>query len=59
MKIALYLAILPLHVLIWLLKWPLGIVAVLFFSSKDKLTITALKWLMTDDNDMRGDSGWH
>jgi hypothetical protein len=58
MKIALYFAILPLHVLIWLLKWPLGIVAVLFFSSEDKLTITALKWLMTDDNDMRGDSGW-
>ena len=41
-----------------IVRYPLSPFVVLFFSSKDKTTITRFKWLMTIDNDLTGDSGW-
>lgn len=41
-----------------LLRYPLAIIAVLFFSSPDKKSLTYFKFLETIDNDLTGDSGW-
>jgi len=39
-------------------RYPLAIIAVLFFSSEDKKALTAMQWLGTIDQDLSGDSGW-
>ena len=39
-------------------RYPMAIVAVLFFSTPDKRSLTRMKWLLTIDNDLSGDSGF-
>jgi hypothetical protein len=46
------------QVLVVIARYPLAIIAVLFFSSKDKLTLTRWTWLECIDNLLIGDSGW-
>jgi len=46
------------HVAVIIARYPLAPLAVLFFSSEDKRTLTRLRWLETIDNDLGGDSGW-
>lgn len=58
MKIYKWLALLPLHLAVILLRYPLAPIAVLLFSSSDKRRLTRLKWLETIDNDLTGDDGW-
>lgn len=46
------------HITLILLRYPLAIIAVKFFSTPDKLHLTRFRWLETVDNDLRGDHGW-
>jgi hypothetical protein len=47
------------HVSIIVLRFPLAIIAVLFFSSPNKrYLMPTFHWLETIDNDLAGDSGW-
>lgn len=46
------------HLALVILRYPLAIVAVAFFSTDNKRHLTALQWLETVDNDLSGDSGW-
>lgn len=41
-----------------ILRYPLAPIAVIFFSTPDKLSLTKFKWLMTRDVGLDGDSGW-
>ena len=41
-----------------ILRYPLAIIAVLFFSTEDKEHLTAMKWLETIDWPLSGDNGW-
>lgn len=41
-----------------LIRYPLAVIAVLFYSTKDKLYITKWKWLETIDWPLTGDRGW-
>lgn len=49
---------LPAYLFIWLLKYPAAIIAILFFSSPDRLALTRWHWLETIDNTLAGDYGW-
>lgn len=55
MRYCLYLIV---HIVIVLLRYPLAPIAVVLFSSQDRRSLLALRWLMTIDNDLAGDSGW-
>lgn len=48
----------PAWLVVILLRYPAAVIAVIFFSSKDKLSLTRWKRLETIDNDLTGDSGW-
>lgn len=41
-----------------ILRYPLAIIAVLFYSTEDKMHITKWKWLETIDWPLTGDDGW-
>jgi hypothetical protein len=41
-----------------LLRYPLAVIAVIFYSTKDKLHVTKWKWLETIDWPLTGDNGW-
>lgn len=43
---------------IMLLRYPLAVIAVLFFCTKDKLHLTRVTWLETIDWPLTGDNGW-
>lgn len=58
MKIALWILLLPVHILVILARYPLAPVAVLLFSTKDKRHLRFMRWLETLDNDLTGDNGW-
>ena len=53
-----WLSLLLPHLLLSLLRYPLAVVAVVFFSTSDRRHLTRLRWLETIDNDLAGDSGW-
>lgn len=46
------------HLLLSVLRYPLAVIAVLFFSTKTGRHLTRFEWLETIDNDLSGDSGW-
>lgn len=55
----LWTALLPVHIGVAVLKYPLSPVAVEFFSTDDKKHLeTPFQWLETLDNDLGGDYGW-
>lgn len=46
------------HVVLSVLRYPLAVIAVAFFSSPDKRRLNRMRWLETIDNDLSGDDGW-
>lgn len=46
------------HIAVVLSRYPLAIIAVIFFSSKDKLSLRVWKWLEACDWSLAGDPGW-
>lgn len=58
MKIALWFLLLPVHISVVLLRYPLAPIAVWMFSTADKRHLRFMRWLETLDNDLSGDSGW-
>lgn len=53
-----YVMFFPAFSLVVLLRYPAAVIAVLLFSSPDKLTLSRWKWLETIDNTLIGDLGW-
>lgn len=49
---------LPLHIILILSRYPMAPIAVILFSTSDKLHLKWFKYLETLDNDLTGDSGW-
>lgn len=58
LRVIQWLLYLPAHILLITSRYPLAPIAVLLFSSKDKRSLTFMKWLETIDNDLTGDYGW-
>lgn len=58
MKLVRWFLLLPAHVGIFLIRYPLSPIVILLFSTKDKRYLTAFRWLETVDNDLTGDTGW-
>ncbi|WP_026601480.1 DUF7338 family protein [Methylomonas sp. 11b] len=46
------------HFAVFLARYPAAPLAILFFSSDDKRTLTGWRWLVTIDNDLGGDDDW-
>ena len=53
-----WLALLPVYILSWIVKWPLSVFAVIFCSTPDRLHLICFRWLETVDNNLSGDYGW-
>lgn len=53
-----WVCIFPLNLIMSIVKYPMAIIAVLFFSTPDRRYLTWAKWLETIDNDLSGDGGW-
>jgi len=53
-----YLLCWPIWLIVILARYPAAVIAVLCFSSPDRLTLTRWRWLETIDCDLCGDGGW-
>jgi hypothetical protein len=53
-----YLLYFPAWLAVIIARYPAAVIAVLCFSSPDRLSLTRWHWLETIDNDLSGDSGW-
>lgn len=53
-----WLRYLIIHMLAVIVRYPLSPIAVIWYSTEDKLHLTRFNWLETIDNDLSGDKGW-